>query len=99
MRKLQGKFVPTPLPVLRDGDLFVSKPVDVAELLGQHFASISSSDHYTSEFQQIRESTMVVPLYSTNLESYNLPYSMEEMESAIHNSSPTSPGEDEILYS
>ena len=60
--------------------MFVSKPVDVAELLGQHFPSISSADYYTSEFLQIRESTTVVPSYSTNSESYNLPFSMEEME-------------------
>ena len=96
VRKLQGKFVPPPLPVHWEGDLFVSKPVDVTELLGHHFASISNSDHYSSEFQEIRVSTRVVPPYSTNSESYNLPFSMEEMESAIHNSSPTSPGEDEI---
>ena len=75
------------------------KPMDVAELLGQYFASISSSDHYTSKFQQIRESTTIVPLYTTNSESYNLPFSMEEMESTIHNSSPTSLGEDVILHS
>ena len=99
VRKLQGKFVPSPLPILREGESFVSKPKDVADLLGHHFASVSSSDHFSPEFRQIRESTTIVPPNCTNMESYNLPFSMEELENASQNSSPTSPGEDEILYS
>ena len=99
IRKLQGKFVPSPLPILKNGNTLISEPKDVADLFGQHFSSISSAEHYTPEFQRIRQATTIVPPTSNNTESYNLPFTMEEMENAIKNSSPTSPGEDEILYS
>ena len=98
IKKLQGKFVPSPLPVISLGDSLISKPGEVAEVLAQHFASISSYSNYSPEFQTIRNSTTIIPPNSTNNEAYNLPFSMKEMENALQLSSPTSPGEDDITY-
>ena len=99
IRKLQGKFSPSPLPILRVDDLLLSDAGDVAETFGRHFSNISSALHYSPAFRNIRNNTTVVPPVSSNSESYNLPFTMEELDHAISLSSPTSPGEDEILYS
>ena len=99
IQKLQGKFSPSPLPILRIDGLFISDAGEVAESFGRHFSNISSALHYPPAFRDIRNSTAVVPPVSTNSEFYNLPFTVEELDSAISLSSPTSPGEDDILYS
>ena len=78
---------------------FVSSPKLVANILGQHFANISSAAHYSLEFQTIRDSTIVTPPASNNTEAYNLSFSMQELQNALSNSAETSPGEDNIHYS
>ena len=97
--KLLGKFVPSPSPILKINGILVSDAKQVAEAFGSHFASISSARHYSSAFSNIRSSTTIVPPFCTNNEAYNLPFTMDELEYAISLSSPTSPGEDEIVYS
>ena len=37
IRKLQGKFVPSPLPVLTIGGSLISNPKQIADALGSHF--------------------------------------------------------------
>ena len=56
IRKLQGKFSPTPLPILKIEGILVSDTVEVAEAFGRHFASVSSALHYFPAFQSIRPS-------------------------------------------
>ena len=99
IRKLQGKFVPRPLPVLKVNGLLISDLKDVAEAFARHFSDISSVLHYTPEFRNVRESTTIIPPSGTSSESYNMPFIMEELDNALASSSPTSPGEDEVLYS
>ena len=99
IRKLQGKFVPSPLPILKLEGILISDAGEVAEAFGKHFANISSALHYSPAFRNIRNSTTVIPPVSFNTEAYNLPFTMAELDLAISLSSPTSPGEDEILYS
>ena len=99
IRKLQGKFTPSPLPVLRVDGILVSDAGEVAEAFGRHFANVSSALHYSPAFRSIRNSTVIISPVSSNTEAYNLPFSMEELDNALSLSSPTSPGEDDILYS
>ena len=54
IRKLQGKFAPSPLPTLHVNGRDISDQKSVAQTLGKHFANISSSSNYSNEFQQIR---------------------------------------------
>ena len=77
---------------------YVSDPKCVAESLAKHFANVSNAAHYSHEFQQIRLSASVVPPVSDNMEAFNLPFSMDEMMTALSSSSLTSPGEDSIRY-
>ena len=98
IKKLQGKFVPNPLPVLKIADKYVSNHKEVAELLGKHFAGVSSASRYSPEFQQIRNSVVVDAPNLNNNEVYNAPFTMEEMMNALNDSKLTSPGEDGIRY-
>ena len=98
IRKLQGKFSPSPSPILKINLSVISDARQVAETLARHFADVSSSSHYSPEFQNIRNSTSIVPPVCSNSDAYNLPFSMTEFEYAVSQSSPTSPGEDEIMY-
>ena len=99
IRKLQGKFVPSPLPILKVNGLLLSDACEVAEAFARHFSNVSSVSHYSTTFQRIRERTLVVPPYSTNMEAYNVPFAEDELDYALTMSSPTSPGGDDILYS
>ena len=82
------------MPVLKVNERYVSGPKCVAESLAKHFANVSSAAHYYHEFQQFRLSASVVPPVSDNMEAFNLPFSMDEMMTALSSSSLTSPGED-----
>ena len=50
IRKLSGKFVPSPLPSLKINGILISDPEEVAEKLGKHFADVSSPNNYSSKF-------------------------------------------------
>ena len=98
IRKLQGKFVPNPLPILKVEGNYITDPKDVAEVLGKHFANISSVSQFSPEFQEIRRSTIVTPPTSNNTEAFNMPFTMDEMINCLNNSKLTSPGDDGIRY-
>ena len=53
IKKLSGKFIPSPLPSLKINNSIITKPEEVAEKLGEHFAEVSSPNRYSPEFQQI----------------------------------------------
>ena len=55
VRKLSGKFIPSPLPNLKINDTLVTEPSEVAEKLGRHFPDISSSHNYCDEFRKVRD--------------------------------------------
>ncbi|XP_076057625.1 uncharacterized protein LOC143035044 [Oratosquilla oratoria] len=76
----------------------VCDPKRVAEILGAHFASVSSAANYAPEFQIHRDSATVLPLPSNNTESFNLPFTFDEMKHALSSSALTSPGDDDIRY-
>ena len=90
--------MPAPLPILKVGNSIIGNPKEVAEVLGEHFSKVSSPGNYSPEFQRIRNSTTVYPPINRNAEAYNISFSMDELTHAMQISSPTSPGEDGILY-
>ena len=47
IRKLEGKFSPHPLPILKINLMVISEAKEVAEAFAQHFSSISSANHYS----------------------------------------------------
>ena len=50
IRKLSGKFVPSPTPCLKINDQIITKPDEVADKFAKHFSEISSSKNYSAHF-------------------------------------------------
>ena len=63
-RKLQGKFVPASMPVLKVNERYVSDPKCVAESLA-HFANVSSAAHYSHVFNNFDCLLQLFLLYPT----------------------------------
>lgn len=99
LKKLAGKFAPTPpISLLKDGVL-LTEPIVVAGDLATHFASVSSATNYTLDFQAIRGASHLVVNPSDDSEHYNMPFSYRELQDALSRCNDTSPGEDTITYS
>ena len=99
IRKLSGKFVPSPLPTLKINNNLITDPGEVANTLGKHFSEVSSPNNYSEEFQRIRNSQIAINFTSNSSEDYNAQFSLDELHSALSSTEDTSPGEDSILYS
>ena len=101
VRKIEGKFSPTPNPVLLSNGNLHSKPEDCAEILANHFSSISDPTNYSAHFQayrQIQERTNL-NFRSASFHSYNSPISETELSQALAKCKESSPGADNITYS
>ena len=98
IRKLSGKFVPSPTPCLKINNVLLTKPDDVAEKLGEHFSEVSSSRNYSTHFQNVKNSKISLNFNSKNCEVYNAKFTLREVKEALSSSESTSPGEDNILY-
>lgn len=102
VRKIQGKFTPTPNPVLLDiqGNQR-SSPEDTSRILARQFASTSSINNYTDQFKR-RKLTIEHRRINFNTNenlSYNDPISEREVLQALSQTTESSPGEDKITYS
>ena len=71
IRKLSGKFVPSPPPILKINDSLITDPGEVANALGKHFSEISSPSNYSEEFQRIRDSQININFSADSSEKYN----------------------------
>ena len=98
IKKLSGKFVPSPLPSLKVNDVVITDPGEVAEKLGDHFASVSHPSQSSSEFQDIRDKPVFLDFGSNNDEPYNAPFTLRELTEALSSTEKTAPGEDDIIY-
>ena len=98
VKKLSGKFVPTPPPPLKINNTIITKPEEVAERLGEHFASVSSPSQYSAEFQDLRNSMASIKFSSANDECYNAFFTLSELKDALSSVDQTAPGEDDIIY-
>ena len=98
VRKLSGKFVPSPTPSLKIDNVLISKPDDVAEKFGKHFSDISSSRNYSPHFNNIRNSSVSITFESDNTEPYNVEFTLRELREALSSSDSTAPGGDNITY-
>ena len=99
IRKLSGKFVPSPLPTLKINNTIITNPSDVAEHLGKHFSDISSSKNYSSTLQKKIKDPKIVLDLGPNKEVYNAKFSLKELRDVLSSTEQTAPGEDNILYS
>ena len=98
VRKLSGKFIPSPLPTLKINDTSVTEPSEVTEKLGRHFSDISSPHNYSDEFWKVRDAQISLKFESDKFEAYNAKFSLREFREALISSEATAPGEDMIMY-
>ncbi|XP_076058579.1 uncharacterized protein LOC143035597 [Oratosquilla oratoria] len=85
LRKISGKYTISPPPVLKlDGSL-VFDPKDVSNALANHFANISKPDNSSSGYQyRMREQQRNLDFTAPHEESYNLPFTEKEYDSALN---------------
>ena len=89
-----------PLPVLKIAGNMIDDPLEVANVFGQFFSDISSSQHYRNGFRD-REKVMTeqMPSFvSNNEEVYNDLFTLDELNKSVSNCGNTSMGPDKIHY-
>ena len=99
IRKITGKFTPSPPPILKVGGDTIAEPSVVANMLAEAFANVSRRDADTPS-AQLRRTQEARPLdfSSGGGEAYNLPFTMQEFQAALSACGDTSPGPDDIPY-
>ena len=100
IRKITGKYVPSPPPVLkRNGDI-LADPEQVSEAFADHFAKVSSKNpNLPFHHERMQEESRVLDFTASTRESYNEAFSMEELISALSSCNDSAPGLDNITYS
>ena len=100
IRKITGKHVPSPPPVLKINGNVLANPEEVSEAFASHFAKVSSKNPSSPyHHQRIQEENKVLDFTATRMESYNDPFSMQEFSSALSTCNDSAPGADNITYS
>lgn len=99
MRKIAGKYVPNPPPVLKVNGTLITDSKEVGNSFATHFAEVSrkkeNSPGYNSRVQTER---LALNFNADRPYSYNLPFTEAEFDSALSNCSDSTPGPDEIPY-
>ena len=101
IRKISGKKKSSKLVHINnsDGTKCLNKK-DIADALGNAFHKNSSSEHYSKQFQDLKdkEEKEILDFTSCNNEKYNLPFSILELEDSLQKSHDTAAGPDDINY-
>ena len=100
IRRISGKHVPPPSPVLSLGGLSVADTSQVADALGQHFSNISTGSHLSPAFRRIKSVSETVPISFSlsSIGAINAVFSPRELSSALQSCGNTSEGLDGIHY-
>ena len=100
IHKIAGKFQRNNTPVLLNQGIKVGDPREVAELLAEHFSRISKGNHLSRRFldYKILAETNETDFSTQYYQSYNDPFSMKELLSALSKCRPTAAGSDGIHY-
>ncbi|GFW07171.1 RNase H domain-containing protein [Trichonephila clavipes] len=88
------------IPILETSTALFSSPLDVANLLGKTFASVSSSDSYSPAFQATKHCLERTPINFRCRQPlpYSCDFDMFELKRALSSAHNTSPGPDGISY-
>ncbi|GFW74714.1 probable RNA-directed DNA polymerase from transposon X-element [Trichonephila clavipes] len=87
-------------PILQTSNSVFSSPVEIANILGETFQSVSSAASYNSRFLEIKRRAERAPInFSTrSFFPYNCNFTMTELKKALIQAHNTSPGPDGITY-
>ncbi len=100
IKKMTGRYSTQPSPFLMYNGEPVTEPRACAELLVDHFASVSSRERHTPAFRRHRDRMEACPLdFSSNdPQPYNEPITMMEVKGMLKCSRQTAPGADQVTY-
>ena len=99
IKKIVGKFKPSPPPVLKMNGNLISDPKAVSDIFAGHFAKVSSRNPESPYHQmRMREESFFLDFTARTSESYNMPFTMKEFLFALSKSKNSAPGADDILY-
>ena len=98
IRKLRGKYVPSPLPSLKVGNKIVTDSEEVANKLGEHFCNISKSKRCQLFNKKGKNFNITLNMNSGKYDSYNIRFSYKELINALSSTESSAPGEDTIVY-
>ena len=99
VKKIAGKYVPTPPPIIKVNNTLTSETQDVSNLFVDHFAEVSSKSPNSLFYQyRLTEEQRNIDFTTRKAETYNLPFTMKELMSALSNSKDSAPGPDDIPY-
>ena len=101
VKKMRGTYRRIPSPYLIEDGRHVTESREVAALLAEHYASVSSCDAYPADFCQLKlRAELSVLDFSTEVDfTYNSPFTLLELSSMLSRCRNTAPGEDNISYS
>ncbi len=100
IHELSGKHPLRPAPVLHIRNTLISNPLEVATELGTHFSLVSCGSHLPPQFillKAAREQNPITFTLSSDY-SYNAPFSIAELSSALQSCKNTCEGPDGVHY-
>ena len=100
VQRISGKPATTSTSHLKVNGTTIEQPTEIANAIASTVAHNSSSDHYTERFRRFKahQEKRNVTFASNNLEEYNLPFSLSELQKAIHKAHDSAAGPDSIHY-
>ena len=100
IRKITGKGQSNGIKqIVKDGQT-ITNIKQISNTLGDTLSSNSSSTNYSNAFQNHKLQQEQVPLNfeSDNIEDYNLPFTLKELQDSLNKAHDTSVGPDDIHY-
>ena len=100
IRKIKGKESTNSIHHLSVNDRDIKSHHDIANALADNFSHNSSSALSTDAFTSVcyKAEKQNINFSFENVEVYNRPFSLEELQDALHRAHDTSAGPDEIHY-
>ncbi|GFU21498.1 RNase H domain-containing protein [Trichonephila clavipes] len=100
VKAANGLYREFTIPILETSTALYSSPFDVANVIGQTFASVSSSDSYSPTFQATKDRLERTPINFRCRKPlpYMCDFDMLELKVALSSAHNTSPGPDGISY-
>lgn len=102
MKRLQGKNIHKPITSILDNtQTIITNHSEMAEIIAEHFANNTSNTNTNSSFITYKTSLENTPLNyndQKSSDSYNLPFTLSEMNKALLNTKSNAVGTDKVSY-
>ena len=100
VRKITGKPSSSPIRHLKVNNVDISDIPHIANTIVQTFSNNSSPENYSNKFQSFHRQAenQQLKFKSSNYESYNNLFSLDELTDAISKSHDTAAGPDDVHY-